>query len=100
MGAVEGGVSATFETPLLLLSWLPRLWLPGSVLWPPETVFLGLSSDKCASKLRWLLSHRSFLPLRGCCQVGSESQLFLCVISCCYGCCERDWELRFWLPEL
>nr|XP_029145472.1 uncharacterized protein LOC114924604 isoform X2 [Arachis hypogaea]XP_029145474.1 uncharacterized protein LOC114924605 isoform X2 [Arachis hypogaea] len=90
MGAVEGGVSATFETPLLLLSWLPRLWLPGSVLWPPETVFLGLSSDKCASKLRWLLSHRSFLPLRGCCQVGSESQLFLCVISVRYG--RRSYE--------
>ncbi|QHO35476.1 uncharacterized protein DS421_9g275780 [Arachis hypogaea] len=60
MGAMEGGVSATFETPLLLLSWPPHLWLPGSILWLPEPVFLGLSSDKCLSKLRLLLSPRAF----------------------------------------
>ncbi|QHO33881.1 uncharacterized protein DS421_9g262170 [Arachis hypogaea] len=31
---------------------------------------------------------------------GSESQLPHCVISCCYGCCESGWELRFWLPSV
>ncbi|QHN83658.1 uncharacterized protein DS421_15g504820 [Arachis hypogaea] len=31
---------------------------------------------------------------------GSKSQLFRVVIPCCYGYCERDWELRFWLPSV
>ncbi|QHO01728.1 uncharacterized protein DS421_13g417670 [Arachis hypogaea] len=31
---------------------------------------------------------------------GSKSQLLRVVIPCCYGYCERDWELRFWLPSV
>ncbi|QHN97165.1 uncharacterized protein DS421_18g625060 [Arachis hypogaea] len=32
--------------------------------------------------------------------VGSKSQLLRFTNSCCYGYCERDWELRFWLPSV
>ncbi|QHN95857.1 uncharacterized protein DS421_18g613340 [Arachis hypogaea] len=31
---------------------------------------------------------------------GSKSQLLRVVIPCCYGYCESDWELRFWLPVI
>ncbi|QHN93295.1 uncharacterized protein LOC110264696 [Arachis ipaensis] len=31
---------------------------------------------------------------------GSKSELLHVVIPCCYGYCERDWELRFWLPSV
>ncbi|QHN77343.1 uncharacterized protein DS421_19g651830 [Arachis hypogaea] len=65
----------------------------------------GLSSSYGMSRLELLLLLRVVgaevaSAARAVVGAGLKSQLLRFTSSCCYGYCERDWELRFWLPSV
>ncbi|QHO02208.1 uncharacterized protein DS421_13g421900 [Arachis hypogaea] len=56
----------------------------------------GASGYSCRRRNIFLVDPPEFLAAAGAvAAAGSKSELLRVVISCCDGCCESDWELRF-----
>ncbi|QHN92878.1 uncharacterized protein DS421_17g587770 [Arachis hypogaea] len=90
-----GGVPATVGAQLPLLSWPPRLWLPGAVSWPPEPVFLGLSPGIYSSEFKAAVGPPELLAAHGSFVGAIRSRSYFACLSsgdfrvhkCCGGCC-------------